>query len=105
MIDPTDIHAQEAAEAQAQADARQAAELFAADLTWIMSDARGRRWVWSLLQASGVYRISYRGGDSHATAFNEGARNLGLLTLAALHAHCPALYSSMAAENQPHRGA
>lgn len=71
------------------------------DLKWIMSDARGRRFVWALLERCGIYRSSYLAGRGQpaATAFHEGERNVGLETLARLLRETPKAYAAMTEEN------
>ena len=65
---------------------------------WLMGDARGRRWVWSLLEKGGVYRSSM-GDTPYWTAFNEGRRDMGLHILADVMRLTPTLYPTMQAEN------
>lgn len=49
----------------------------ASDLKWVLSDPRGRRFLWELLGRCGLYRLSYEHSGS-ATMFKEGERNIGL---------------------------
>ena len=51
------------------------------DLKTILSEPIGRRFIWGMLQSAGIFRISHVHGDTHSTAFNEGARNMGLVLL------------------------
>lgn len=67
------------------------------DLKWVMSDKRGRRFVWSQLEVAGIYRLSYTGDDR--TIFNEGRRSVGLKLLAEVDQHCPNEYMEMLKEN------
>lgn len=85
---------------QRQAAEEQASELAAevADLKWVMSDQRGRRFVWRQLAVAGIYRPSYTGDDR--TIFNEGQRNVGLHLLSAITEHCPDEYLQMLKEHQ-----
>lgn len=85
---------------QRQAAEEQARELAAevADLRWVMSDQRGRRFVWRQLAVAGIYRPSYTGDDR--TIFNEGQRNVGLHLLSAITEHCPDEYLQMLKEHQ-----
>lgn len=71
------------------------------DLKWVMSDARGRRYMWRLLARAGIYRSSYMAGrgQAEACAFYEGERNIGLETLAALLKVTPKAYAVMLQEN------
>lgn len=68
------------------------------DLEWVMSDGRGRRVVWRLLEQAGVFRLSYT-GDALSTAFNEGQRNSGLRLMADCLEAAPEKYTLMQAEN------
>jgi hypothetical protein len=53
--DPTDLETQhKSAEARAQ-DARNRRDTDKADLEWLMATPRGRRIVWRLLEATGLY--------------------------------------------------
>lgn len=49
-----------------------------ADLRALLHTREGARFLSRLMDATGVFAISYVPGDSDATAFNEGARNVGL---------------------------
>jgi len=71
------------------------------DLLWLMADVRGRRITNRLLQASGVFRISFT-GDNNVTNFNEGKRNEGIKMLVKLNAACPELVARMTRENASH---
>lgn len=49
------------------------------DLDWILSKSEGRRWLYNLLMTHCHLRSpSHVPGDVHSTAFNEGARAVGL---------------------------
>jgi len=69
-----------------------------ADLEWVMSDSRGRRVLWRLLEQAGVFRLSYT-GEAQSTAFNEGQRNIGLRLLAECLEAAPEKYALMQTEN------
>lgn len=79
-------------------DARDAID----ELLWLMSDAKGRRFVWRLLQGFGVYQLSYVQGDPTHSAFNEGRRNEGLKLLSQIMQHCPARFTEMSKEAKNH---
>jgi len=94
---PTDIAENELQlmhdeEAQAQAEA-----MDVEDLKWVMSNKRGRRFVHSLLERAGVYRLSFN-ANALSMAFAEGQRNEGLRLLAQLNEHCPARLAEMQKE-------
>jgi hypothetical protein len=72
------------------------------DLSWLMSDKRGRRFVWRLLSAAGVYQLSFVAGDQSVTAFREGNRNQGLQLVALVMKHCPERFSEMQKEARNH---
>lgn len=67
------------------------------DLIHVMSSQQGRRVIWKLLDAAGVFRVSWT-GDNNATNFNEGRRNEGLRLFNDVMAFCPDLYMDMAKE-------
>lgn len=60
-----------------------------ADLGAIFSTREGARFFSWLLDVCGVFRLSYQGEETHAMAFKEGARNVGLQVLSALEAIDP----------------
>ena len=77
-------------EAQAKAD----------ELQWLMSDKKGRRFMWRLLAETGIYQQSYVGGDFAATAFREGRRSMGLQVLASIMEICPGRFNEMQKESK-----
>jgi hypothetical protein len=94
-----DVLAEREAKAQAQAlDKRNEVD----ELLWLMSDPRGRHFVWRLLQGFGVYQLSYVQGDPAHSAFNEGRRNEGLKLMSQLLQHCPARFTEMQKEASKH---
>lgn len=68
------------------------------DLKWLMSNKRGRRILWRLLDQSGVFRLSFN-TNAMSMAFAEGNRNFGNRTLSQIHSLCPELYPQMVKEN------
>lgn len=50
-----------------------------ADIRAVLESPAGRRVMWWILDAAGVYRSSFTGNNT--TFFNEGRRDLGLLVL------------------------
>jgi hypothetical protein len=95
-FDPTDIQAQ----ARAKEDVTERAKLAAVDagndFKWLMSNKRGRRIIWRLLEKTGVFRTSFTGDN--ATFFNEGQRNIGLMLISDIHEYCPEMYLTMLKE-------
>ena len=69
-----------------------------ADLRWVLSDPRGRRFLWQLLGDAGIFRTSFTGNSE--TFFREGMRNLGLQVFTKIHEVAPDLYLEMAQEAQ-----
>lgn len=59
-----------------------------ADAGTVLRTPEGARFFSALLELCGVWRLSYNGEESHATAFKEGARNVGLTVLGWLDAVC-----------------
>jgi hypothetical protein len=97
-VEPFDVNREVAAQRQAD-EARNLKRLGEdADLQWLMSKKQGRRIVWRLLDLAGVFRLSYAGEATHATAFAEGGRQIGNVLLADIHRLCPARYHEMVTE-------
>jgi len=69
------------------------------DFEWVLSDVRGRRFIWGILDEAGVYSSSFD-GTSEGTIFNEGNRNFGLKVLAMIHEAAPELYAQMIKEKK-----
>lgn len=97
-FDPTDIRSQERAKADREVRDRLTRETEEADLKWLMSNKRGRRIVWRLLDQSGVFRLSFN-PNAMQMAFAEGNRNFGNRILALIHSLCPEQYPTMVKEN------
>lgn len=73
----------------------------AKDLSVLLAMPEGRRFLRFWLSRCGVYQMSYVSGDSHQTAFREGARNIGNMLLAQIQAH-PELFFQLLTEKDPH---
>lgn len=97
-LDPLDISSQERAKADADDRAQLAARVEIDDMKWLMSNKRGRRFVWRLLDQAGVWRLSFN-TNALTMAFAEGQRNAGLRLLAQITAECPERYSEMLKES------
>jgi len=67
------------------------------DIKFVMDSEQGRRVVWGLLEKGQVFGTCFN-VDPNITAFNEGQRNLALVLLQRVMAHCPDQYLTMAAE-------
>ena len=84
-------------DAERQAAARKRAKLAllteSSDLKWLLSDPRGRRFFWALLnRACGVFAASFA-GDPLATAHNEGRRRVGIELMLRAQREQPRLYA------------
>jgi len=67
----------------------------------LMSEPRGRRYVWQELAECKVFTqtIVFAAGGTMMTAFNEGIRSVGLRLLADVTRWCPQEYMKMTVEN------
>lgn len=97
--DPLDIDGQERNAESMSAKARIEEEIEKSDIKWLMSSKTGRRIVWRLLDASGVFRLSFN-QNALTMAFNEGNRNYGNRMLSTIIALCPELYTVMMKEQK-----
>lgn len=95
--DPFDLEGQERTKAEQAKRAKQLSEQRIRDFSWVISDKRGRRFVWWLLEIAGVFRSSFTGNSE--TFFREGQRNAGLQVLGMIHEHAPDTYSLMLKEH------
>ncbi len=57
------------------------------DIAAVLQNREGRRFIWRLLEAAGVFRTTMTGNSW--TYFNEGMRSLGLKVYADLMDACP----------------
>lgn len=83
--DPLDLHTLETETRANALRQKLAREQEIKDIQWLMSDKRGRRLMWGILDRAGIYRTSFT-GDSE-TFFREGARNLGLVYWGLIQTH------------------
>jgi hypothetical protein len=95
---PIDIRSQQRRQDEDERARLIAANTAAEDFKWLMGDARGRRYVWRLLEQAGVFRSSFTGNSE--TFFKEGARSMGLAVVSQINEHTPELYQVMLTENQ-----
>ena len=70
------------------------------ELVLILEQREVRNFLWTLLEECGIYDISHRGEETHETAFNEGARNVGNKIIAKLDDAIPHTYMKMYTENR-----
>lgn len=97
-FDPLDLNARSLSDEQSAQKEQLAAIQEAEDLKWIMSDKRGRRYMWRLLERTGLYRSSFTGNSE--TFFREGERNIGLALMSALMSNCSERYAEMIKEQK-----
>lgn len=71
------------------------------DFRWVLSDQRGRRFLWGLLEEAGVYAQPFV-GNRELTDFNCGRKDFGLKILARLISQQPGLYAQMIKEAKEH---
>ncbi|MDR1351522.1 MAG: hypothetical protein LBJ59_12250 [Zoogloeaceae bacterium] len=95
--DPTSIFSSRQADAEAKRRIDLEAESEVSDWEWLMSDKRGRRVVWRLLERAGVLRSSFA-TDPLIMAFNEGRRDYGNYVFSVVNAVCPEFYRLMQEE-------
>lgn len=69
-----------------------------ADLRAVMSTAEGRRFIWKMLGDAGVFSPTFIAGAPDVSAFNEGARNVGLRLLGDITSEAPEQYLIMQKE-------
>ena len=94
--DPFDLSGQENAKLAQRDKSKRETETEAEDLKWIMSNKRGRRFIWGMLDRAGIYRSSFTGNST--TFFNEGQRNIGLQLVGMIHEFCSDQYAVMVKE-------
>lgn len=98
MADPFDIDGAKARDTQRGDTRRAANEAADKDLRFVMGDARGRRFVWSLLEDAGVFRSVFS-TTALTMAHAEGGRNQGLKLLNRLLRVTPAEYRTAQEES------
>ena len=70
------------------------------DLSYILKEPRGRRWLYYLIYSKcHVDRLSHVPNDTHTSAFHEGGRSIGLSLLEEVRTEQPALFLMMLKEN------
>ncbi|TMN24506.1 hypothetical protein [Pseudoxanthomonas sp. X-1] len=62
------------------------------DIKAVARTPEGLRFICSVLETLGLYRLSFNAENTHATAFREGERNAGLRLLAQLDEADPGIY-------------
>lgn len=77
MRDPTDLQANDSADATEQDAARIARQQQVDDLKWLMAHPQGRRIVARIFEKTGIRRTPFNTSGS-VMSFNAGAQNIGL---------------------------
>ena len=67
------------------------------DAKFIMSTAKGRRYIWRLLEKFNIFRQCFTGNSK--TFFNEGMREAGLFIYIDIMESCPELFIQAQKEN------
>ena len=91
MVDEEEIYIHEELAKRQQQDREEA-------LSFVLSDPRGRAFVWEILGQTGLFGASFT-GDQLTTAFNEGKRHIGIGMFAEAISMRPAVFGEMQAEN------
>lgn len=67
-----------------------------AEMARVLDLPAGRAFLWRILERGGLHQLSYvPGGDTHQTAFNEGARNIANWLLSECLTARPQCYNVM----------
>lgn len=72
-------------------------------LARVLDSPHGREVIWRILEEAGIHRTSFAGEETHRTAFNEGARNMGHWLLAECLTARPQCYNVMRDEAEARR--
>lgn len=67
------------------------------DVRAVLSTYQGRSFIWSVLEQAGIYRTTFC-EEPTISAFNEGMRQMGLLTISRIDAVDPNAYAKMRRE-------
>lgn len=98
-VDPLDLEAQSRVATEREERSRETSRQEAEDFKWLMSDQRGRRIVWGLLQLTGVFRNPYSGVDAE-TNKNCGILGVGQHYFGLVNAHAAKRYDQMVKESK-----
>jgi len=74
------------------------------DLSWVMGDPRGRRFVWRLIGFCGIHQDSFS-TNALTMANAEGRRKVGLFLEVEILTACPGSFLAMQAEAQKENNA
>lgn len=97
-FDPTDVTGNEEREAVRQDEQKRVVDQEVEDLKWLLSDKRGRRFMWRLLSVTGVFRNPFTGNSE--TFFRCGVMSVGQTYVGDINLHAPERYNQMVTEHQ-----
>ncbi|MCC7304754.1 MAG: hypothetical protein IT558_00685 [Alphaproteobacteria bacterium] len=97
--DPLDLEAEAKQETENDLLEKRQAIHEAEDFLWIMSDKRGRRFIWGVLERAGLFSQSFD-GTAEGTIFADGLKNEGRLIMGLIFAHCPGAFTQMILERE-----
>jgi hypothetical protein len=75
-------------------------DLEISDFAWVLSDRRGRRFLWRLFDFCGINKLSFAGELVATTNFNEGMKNVSNKLMADIMETRPDAYVEMINENK-----
>lgn len=75
------------------------------DLASVLETPQGRRVIASLIEGTGTFQHSFSGSDTHATAYNEGRRSVGIRLWDWCQDRCPLQSLAMLRESLDRRDA
>lgn len=99
-LDPVDLAALDEAKARTAEADRLLQQIHDGDFVWLMKDKRGRRFIYGLLDFTGVFRNPFVWDNPHGTDFRCGVMNVGQRYLGRIHELCPELYHVMIKEQE-----
>lgn len=95
-----DEQAQEAAQAKSAEATRLQRQREMDDFKWIMGHKQGRRFMWRMLEMTGLHRTPHvLGACAEDNAFRAGNANIGLQLQAEIHTVCPEHFPTMTKEH------
>lgn len=96
-LDPCDIRSSEEVEVLRKKKQDQTRFQESEDFKWLMSDKRGRRFIWRLLSLTGLFLNAFTGNSE--TFFRCGKAAIGQTVFAEINMLCPEKYELMVKEN------
>ena len=81
-LDPFDLDAEDRQQKE-QEERERLQKQAQDDFRWVMSTPQGRRYIWRMLERTGIYRTTFR--PNSEMAFLEGVRSVGVTVLTDCH--------------------